>query len=149
MFPGTPTVISTVKLGTSLIPGSTTLDNCEISHCNANTKSHFNKKRLRAKTQNDAINVSSLIMTTTRSNSNCFTTALDCWNYLSLRRLFRARARSTSWDPGPFHRGLLGLFDPGTLVPLRAIWYRVGWICFGWKVVQSTGRITMVTWTQW
>ena len=49
MFAGTPTVISTAKLGTSLIPGSTSIhqENCKSSHCIANTKSQFKRKRLR------------------------------------------------------------------------------------------------------
>ena len=152
---GTPTVISTAKLGTSLIPGPTSIhqENCKISHCNANTKSHFKRKRCY-----DVIGVvwfvSSLIIVTTLSNSNCFTTALDCWNNLSLRRFFQPRTLNfwglallsgtldfwslwtfSSWTPGSFWT---------QLGPLRH-WERfntklLNMFCFGWQVVQRTGR---------
>ena len=95
-----------------------------------------------------------LIIMTTLSNSNCFTTALDCWNNLSLRRFFRPQplhfwglavlsGTLDFWSLWTFSSWTSGSFWT-QLGPLRH-WERfntelLNMFCFGWQVVQSTGR---------
>ena len=123
IFPGTPTVISTAKPGTSLIPGSTSIDHTQNQTLQNQT---LTRKDFMIIVKTAAIAIASplpWIADYCLSLLGCFwTPTLDLRRNLFepssiLRspdyRLLRPCCLGSVWTFGafgPFHRGLLGLF---------------------------------------